>query len=132
MVLPSFPIENSTMPKRGPYRRTQVPPPVPAWRKTFLAQWRTMRGWTQEELAERADVSVGTVSGIEAGTNGYSSESLHKLADALGIQAGMILDVNPEGDEPLWAIIAKANAEQRDRIARHARVIVPDKSKKTK
>src|SRR5262245_10283654 len=42
--------------------------------------------WTQEQLAARAGVSVGTVRGVESGRIGRPrSESLRLLADGLGL-----------------------------------------------
>lgn len=119
--------ENSAMAKRGPYKKGGSRPAPPAWKRTFLAEWRDLRGYTQEELAERAGVSVGLISSMEAATSGYSAESLHKLAAALNVEPGMILSVNPKGAEPLWSIVSRATEDQRDQIAKHASVIVPPK-----
>lgn len=118
------------MSKRGPYKKAgNRPAPLP-WRKTFLAQWREFRGLTQEELAAKAGLSVGLVSSIEAATSGYSAESLYKLAKALEIEQGMILSVNPAGDQSLWATVLRANAKEKEQIAKHASVIAPLKAGK--
>lgn len=116
--------ETVGMSKRGPYVRSKPKTPPPRWRKTFLAQWRMARGMTQEDLSEQSGVSVGNISAMEAGNSGYSAESLHKLAEALGIEPGMILSVNPEGQEPLWAMMRRASAEEIQQIEKHAAVIV--------
>ncbi len=116
--------------KRGPYKKAGNRPAPPRWRRTFLAQWRNLRGMTQEELSEKSGVSVGMISSIEAAASGYSAASLHALADALSVEAGMILSVNPEGDEPLWAILSRSDTAQREQIARHAGIIVGEKSDK--
>lgn len=129
MALGIADLEYPVMPKRGPYKKAQPKKPLP-WRQTFLAQWRNLRGMTQEELADQSGVSVGLISSIEAAASGYSAESLHKLAGALKIAPGMILSVNPEGAEPLWALIARADPAEREQIARHAGVIVSDKPKR--
>ena len=44
---------------------------------------RKQRGWTQVQLAERADVSLGSLRRFET-TGKVSLESLTKLADVLG------------------------------------------------
>lgn len=123
--------EYSGMPKRGAYSKKPKPEP-PKWRKTFLAQWRSVRdGMTQEELAEKAGVSIGTVSGIESGNTGYSDRSLFKLAVALGVTPGMIIDVDPTQNEPLWALISRASPAEQAQIAKHANVIVvPPKARR--
>ncbi|MET0398732.1 MAG: XRE family transcriptional regulator [Longimicrobiaceae bacterium] len=46
---------------------------------------RQQRGWTQQALAERADVSRRMVVGIEAGDSNVSLATLDRLADALGV-----------------------------------------------
>lgn len=128
MALLIPPPEYSGMSKRGPYKKAGPRPPPKAWRRTFLAQWREFRQLTQEELADASGVSVGMISSIEGATSGYSAESLHKLAGALGIEAGMILSVNPERDPSLWALVSQASDKERDQIAKHASVIVTKKS----
>lgn len=123
-------VENSAMSKRGPYKKSggKAPSP-PKWRRTFLAEWRDFRGLTQEELAAKADLSVGLVSAIEGQKSAYSAESLDRLAAALGIERGMLLDVSPKGAESLWATILRANQDQREQIARHAEVIAPQRKR---
>ena len=46
---------------------------------------RSDRGLTQEQLAERAGISVDFLSLIERGKNSPSFENLEPLADALGV-----------------------------------------------
>ena len=53
---------------------------------------RLAAGLTQEQLAERADISQGMVAHIEAGRRTPSLEVLHRIARALGVQAGELLD----------------------------------------
>lgn len=45
---------------------------------------RTLRGWTNAELARRAEVAPNTLSSIEAGRN-VQPGSLRKVLDALGV-----------------------------------------------
>ena len=129
MAFVEFPVENSAMSKRGPYKKSVQRPAPPRWRRTYLAEWREFRGLTQEELAAKADLSVGLISAIESQKSAYSAESLDSLARALGIERGMLLDVSPKGSETLWATVLRADAGQREQIARHAEVIAPPKRK---
>jgi len=46
---------------------------------------RRRLGWTQEELATHADISVDMVSRIEAGSTGVRFGTIDKLADAMKI-----------------------------------------------
>jgi transcriptional regulator with XRE-family HTH domain len=128
MAPPPAAVENSAMAKRGPYKKAKpkerAEEPAPPESRTYLAQWRKAAGMTQEDLAAAAGLSVGTISDIESGKSGYSANSLHRLAKALRITPGMIIDVNPEKAPVLWELVLKATDDQRDQIARHARVIV--------
>ena len=42
------------------------------------------KGWTQEELAERADCSRNTISFVERGHNNVSADLLWRLSKAFG------------------------------------------------
>lgn len=46
---------------------------------------RDQRGWTQEELAQKAGVSRPTIARVERGDD-VSTANLAKVADALGLQ----------------------------------------------
>lgn len=127
-----FLVENSAMSKRGPYKKSAQKAAPPRWRRTFLAEWRDFRGLTQEELAAKANVSVGLISAIESQKSAYSAESLDSLARALGIERGMLLDVSPKGAESLWSTILRADPNQREQIARHAEVIAPAKKRQNR
>ncbi len=56
-----------------------------------IAQRRKMAGLTQEQLAERIDVSTQTISYIETGHNAIRPENLAKLCEALDVSADYIL-----------------------------------------
>lgn len=81
------------MRQRGPYRIRLKPTPH-GWPK--IAEWRVYFNWTQVELAHRAGLAVGTVSGIEAQKVGFGQESLGKLARAFGVSIGVLFDINPK------------------------------------
>jgi transcriptional regulator with XRE-family HTH domain len=51
-----------------------------------IKRLREERGWKQEELAERAGLSVGTIQNVEAG-RGVSVETRARIAKALGVDA---------------------------------------------
>jgi transcriptional regulator with XRE-family HTH domain len=52
--------------------------------ETRIVELRTLRGWTQERLAEASGVTVRTVQRIEAG-NDVSLDTLSRLGRALGV-----------------------------------------------
>ena len=50
-----------------------------------IKQYRVLRGFTQEELAEKLNISQRTLSGIECGTNFLSSNTLEKILEIFDI-----------------------------------------------
>lgn len=57
-----------------------------------VAEVRHDRGWTQEQLAERADVSVRYVQHIEQGTQNLSIRSVARLAGVLRVPLGVLFE----------------------------------------
>lgn len=50
-----------------------------------LREWRERRLLTQRELAERIEVTVGTINRIERGVHRPRLGTIRKLAEALGV-----------------------------------------------
>lgn len=46
---------------------------------------RELKGWTQSQLAERADLSVGTIARIETNVHDPNIKNVIKIANALGV-----------------------------------------------
>jgi transcriptional regulator with XRE-family HTH domain len=59
-----------------------------------FATWRRLRGLTIAQVAERADVTRGTVSRVENGA-GATLENTLRIARALGILDGLAKAVDP-------------------------------------
>lgn len=59
-----------------------------------IATLRKLQGMSQEELAERAQISRSHLSSIEAPNiiRPFSVEVLYKIADALSVRAGDLLN----------------------------------------
>lgn len=59
-----------------------------------IAALRKLKGYSQDDLAERADISRQTLSLIESPSvaHSFSVETLLKIADALNVRAGDILN----------------------------------------
>jgi transcriptional regulator with XRE-family HTH domain len=72
-----------------------------------IATWRKLRGLTQSQLAERADVSRGVIRRLEAADGGVSVENLLRISRALGIQDHLI-----EALDPLASDIGRLRSEQ--------------------
>lgn len=106
------------------------PQPKPRRRRIFLKEWRQYRGYTQEQLAEMVDWSVGNVSQLERGLQGYSQEGLEALAEALNCDPGHILTVDPTKHDGIWSIWETAKEAERDEITGFARYVL-EKGQKT-
>ena len=83
-----------------------------------IAEQRRERGWTQETLAERLDVSLKYVQRIEAGRENLTLRSLIQLAWLLDTKIVSFLDppqgaVPGRGRPPGRALIRKAVARTR-------------------
>lgn len=77
--------------------------------------WRRQKGLTQQVLAERSGVSRPNLSAIEQGGRDLTVQTLRRLASALGVNAGALVDgVTPASgyDKP------SQNRYSLDRIAR--------------
>jgi transcriptional regulator with XRE-family HTH domain len=72
-----------------------------------IATWRKLRGLTQAQLAERANVSRGVVRRLEAADGGVSVENLLRTLRALGIQ-----DVLTEALDPLASDIGRLRSDR--------------------
>jgi len=62
--------------------------------RNHIAREREKRGWTQQELAERADVSLHTVFRAEKGNN-IQVGSLQKMAAAFNMSVSDLLEDKP-------------------------------------
>lgn len=57
-----------------------------------MKKLRKAKGWSQEELADQADIHRTYISGVERGLRNPTATVLEKLAVALGAKASALLD----------------------------------------
>jgi len=62
------------------------------WVGAVLREFRQQAGLSQDELADRMDVSTPYISMLESGKRYPSIEMLIRVANALEVQPGAILD----------------------------------------
>ncbi|MHB1980969.1 MAG: helix-turn-helix domain-containing protein [Sulfobacillus sp.] len=62
----------------------------PAWART-LRQLRTLRGWSQRDLAAELNCTAAAVSKWEQGTNMPSGEVILHMADLFGVSADLLV-----------------------------------------
>lgn len=116
--------------KRGPYLRKPKPAAKSASGTNFVREWRENAEMTQEALAAAAGLSVASISAYERGAD-PSLDALAKLSNALDVPKGMLLDVNPMEDQPLWSGYLRASDTQKREIGRIVGALVgPAKRKK--
>jgi len=60
-----------------------------------LVAWRKLRGLTQAQLADRADVAVNTVRRLEDGDGGVAFENVLRILRALGIVESLSRALDP-------------------------------------
>lgn len=81
-----------------------VRPRLKQRRRLFLKEWRNHRGLTQEQLAERSELSQGLISQLEKNTTDFSGETLARLANALQCEPADLMMRNPLDQEAPWTI----------------------------
>jgi transcriptional regulator with XRE-family HTH domain len=78
-----------------------------------LAGLRQMRRFTQESLAERADIAASYVAHLESGSKRPTLEVLGRLAVALGVPMWrLIADERATPDEKAWEASSRALATE--------------------
>lgn len=92
-----------------------------------LRIYRAMRGYTQAELAQHANVSATVIAHAEQGREVPSARTLRLIADALGLsgndtidllvmaaQHKEVVDIDGLGEKQLRAIIARVERYRRE------------------
>lgn len=100
-----------------------VPRFKPARRRTFFKEWRKYRGYTLEAAAELSGMSIGNISAMERGAQGYTQDGLEALAEAYNCTPGQLLTVDPENSD-IWSIWEAAKVGDRQKIVDIAKTIV--------
>lgn len=94
----------------------------PLFRRTYIREWRKKRGLSLRRLAERLELTPGgelmlthvSIGRIETGKQPYSQPALEAIADALGVSASLLLEVNPDKDGDVVDITLRLNKAPRE------------------
>lgn len=118
------------MPKSGPHQKKKTPPIQVG--NNFIKNWRIYRELTVAQLAELTELSTGNISAIENRRQGFSGNSLDRIAAALKVTRGMLFDTDPlaDGVAPFWQIWEKASASDRETLTIMANRLVETKGRK--
>lgn len=92
-------------------------------RRTFFKEWREFRELSQQQLADRLDTSVPSISRIENGTQPYTQDVLEALAEALRTDPASLLMRNPSDPEAIWSLWDSAKPAERKMIVDIARTV---------
>lgn len=89
-------------PRTPARKRGQAPPAVRRALRQIVADvaaWRRLRGLTQAQLADRAGISRDTLTRLEGGDGGVSTENLLRILRALGILNEIVSALDPYASE---------------------------------
>lgn len=78
-----------------------------------LKEWRTYRGCTQQDLADRVGVTKSYISELERGLKRYNQDILEAVAKALRCDPVDILARKPSDECDLWEAWSKLSDGQR-------------------
>lgn len=102
-----------------------------------LREARKLRGYSQEELAAKADMPATTIAHFETGTRKPSFESLRRLAVALEITTDFLLGRvdSPElaqAGDPLYRDIGRLSGNDREIAKDFLKMLADRNAKKDK
>lgn len=84
-------------------------------RLTHIRAWRLHRGLTLERMAERLNVTAGSLSQLERGTIGYTQAMLEALAEALSCEPADLISRPPGTENGLSLIWDQIPVEDREK-----------------
>ncbi|MCZ8517601.1 helix-turn-helix transcriptional regulator [Paenibacillus filicis] len=65
-----------------------------------IRAFRKLKGYTQNELAEKLDVSIAVLGSIERGTRKADPKIIRKISEVLGIEPGELSQPPAAGGRP--------------------------------
>lgn len=93
-------------------------PRKPAWRRTFLREWREHCGLSLETVAAKVGMQHGQLSRIERGLQPYSQRVLEICAELYGCTVQDLLTRRPTEADNVFAMWSRLSDGQRRRAAR--------------
>lgn len=94
------------------------------YRRTFIRQWRKLRGLTLEQLADRIGSTHASLSRIEGGKQPYSQPLLEAIAEALQTDVASLLMRDPSEPDAIWSVWDQAKPAERRQIVEIAKTLL--------
>ena len=89
----------------------------------FVREWRKAKGWSQVELAERAQVTQSMVSRVESGKQPYDADFLEQVALAMNVTPADLIMRDPSDPEGLWSIHDQLKPVERVQLVEVAKAL---------
>jgi transcriptional regulator with XRE-family HTH domain len=84
----------------------------------FLKEWRTHRGLTQQQLADRLDTTKSVISALENGKQRWNQDIVELAAEALNCEPADLIVRDPTAPDAIWSIWERVPPQNRDLAAR--------------
>lgn len=114
----SAPAAERENPRMPPVKRA-----VRIRQKTYIAEWRKFRGYSQEKVAEMIGMSRENFSRLENAKISYNQDSIELLAEALNCEVADLLMRDPTDSQNIWSIWSNAQQGVRQTIETVAKSI---------
>lgn len=95
--------------------------------RTFIAEWRAVRGLTQDRVAERMGISRENYGRIESGKVPYNQDTLELCAVALNCSVVDLLERDPNAErlvDKLRDLLETATPAEQSRIMAVAKTLL--------
>ncbi len=94
----------------------------------YFREWRQYRGLTEEQVAERINKSIATVSRLETGKTKYKQQHLEALSEAYNCEPEDLIARNPlnEVERELWLRLKRMHEADRIQALNVIRAISSD------
>lgn len=79
----------------------------------FLKEWRTHRGLTQQQLAERLETTKSVISALENGKQRWNQDIIELAAEALNCEPVDLIMRDPTAPDSIWSIWERVPATNR-------------------
>jgi transcriptional regulator with XRE-family HTH domain len=69
--------------------------PVPRFKPPYIREWRQLKGYSLEHVADNVPMDKGNLSKVERGLLPYNQDMLERLSEILGTSPGNLIGRNP-------------------------------------